>query len=36
MNVSRFIEKVDEKKREILKKSKLSNAELHMLMAGMN
>lgn len=36
MNVSRFIEKVDEKKREILKKSKLSNAELHMFMAGMN
>ena len=36
MNVSRFIEKVDEKKREKLKKSKLSNAELHMFMAGMN
>lgn len=36
MNVSRFIKKVDEKKREILKQSKLNNAELHMFMAGMN
>lgn len=36
MNVRRFIEKVDKKKREILKQSKLSNAELHMFMAGMN
>lgn len=36
MNVRRFIEKVDKKKREVLKQSKLSNAELHMFMAGMN
>lgn len=36
MNIRRFIEKVDKKKKEILKQSKLSNAELYIFMAGMN
>lgn len=36
MNAKEFIEKVDKKKIDILKQSKLSNAELHMFLAGMN